>query len=109
MLYVRNNLIKIVSVFHPLPSRVMMPDHVGWLLVKKHLSQSICFPRAFPDRDRWCPFKRSHGSALFLVLDTETHRDTLGKTNSCRCRHPVASAFVHKHVQVPNNTASTET
>lgn len=39
---------------------------------EKHLSQSVRFPKAFLDRDRWCPFKRSHGSVLFLVLTSHT-------------------------------------
>lgn len=61
-----------VTVFLSLPSKVMMLVRFSWPLVKKHLSRSISFPKAFPDRDRWCPFKRSHGSVLFLVLTTHT-------------------------------------
>lgn len=54
-----------------------------WLAAgKKHLSRSISFPKAFPDRDRWCPFKRSHGSVLFLVLTTHTDTETRWETHT---------------------------
>lgn len=63
-------------------------NDVGWFLLaagEKHLSRSISFPEAFTDRDRWCPFKRSHGSVLFLVLtthtDTEPHWETHTRTD----------------------------
>lgn len=49
---------------------------------KKHLSRRISFPKAFPDRDRWCPFKRSHGSVLFLVLTTHTDTETRWETHT---------------------------
>lgn len=54
-----------------------------WLAAgKKHLSRSISFPKAFADRDRWCPFKRSHGSVLFLVLTTHTDTEPRWETHT---------------------------
>lgn len=87
------------------PSRVMMPVHFSWPLVKKHLSRSISFPKAFPDRDRWCPFKRSHGSVLFLVLtthtDTETHWETHNHADvdTQQSLHLCVHTDNHKHEQ----------
>lgn len=48
------------------------------------LSRSSAFPNASADRDRWRPFKRSHGSVLFLVLTTpaQTQRHA-GKRTLC--------------------------
>lgn len=48
-----------------------------------HLSRSFSFPKAFADRDRWCPFKRSHGSVLFLVLTTRTDTEPRWETHTC--------------------------
>lgn len=72
---------------------------------KKHLSRSISFPKAFPDRDRWCPFKRSHGSVLFLVLtthtDTETHWETHNHADvdTQQSLHLCVHTDNHKHEQ----------
>lgn len=49
---------------------------------EKHLSRGISFPKAFPDKDRWCPFKRSHGSVLFLVLTTHTDTEARWETHT---------------------------
>lgn len=72
---------------------------------KKHLSCSISFPKAFPDRDRWCPFKRSHGSVLFLVLTTHTDTETHWETHNHAAvdtqwrLHLCVHADNHKHEQ----------
>lgn len=46
------------------------------------LSRSSALPNASADRDRWRPFKRSHGSVLFLVLTTpaQTRRHARKRT-----------------------------
>lgn len=49
---------------------------------EKHLSRGISFPKAVPDKDRWCPFKRSHGSVLFLVLTTHTDTEARWETHT---------------------------
>lgn len=49
---------------------------------KKHVSPSVTFPKAAPDRDRWCPFTRSHGSVLFLVLTTHTDTELCWETHT---------------------------
>lgn len=83
-------------------------------LVKKHLSRSISFPKAFADKDRWCPFKRSHGSVLFVVLTTHTYSETHWETHTdadvntqwclhlCVCMQTFWSKYTHKMQSAPS-------
>lgn len=86
--------------FPPLP-----PAEFQLAAGEKHVSRSIPFPKAVPDRDRWCPFKRSHGSVLFLLLTThadtelrwETHAADAAVVSACKYTHNPESMCLCVH------------